>query len=320
MAGYLQRLLDTAAPEGAAAATLSPVVKSTSPVFENDQLLGLQAIVSGTTNSTETMPFIPAASTPASRTFPPASERGFANALSGGVIGNARYVLPLPAGEDVAGVPASPLPMAEVGEARLHEARRPVAPSDTAVNARIPALPQQVGQDRANPSREPVSRTLLTPQAPDHGSTGATEDSAALARLRAAQANVNLEPVLPRPPASPVQSVAEHLVVAEPRRRQSNIAATARATGEQPSQPRGVEIEPRPPRDIGRGPPEFPTGVSARADRAPRISIGRVTIEIVPETNPAAPPLRPLTAAAASQIGPLGQPRTARRLLALKRL
>ena len=40
MNGYLQRLLDTAAP-GSEPPTLTPVVKSASPIFEQNQLLGL---------------------------------------------------------------------------------------------------------------------------------------------------------------------------------------------------------------------------------------------------------------------------------------
>ena len=55
MTGYLQRLLDSAAPSGAPSATLSseappgltPVLRSDSPVFADDQLLGLEAFGDG---------------------------------------------------------------------------------------------------------------------------------------------------------------------------------------------------------------------------------------------------------------------------------
>ena len=53
----------------------------------------------------------------------------------------------------------------------------------------------------------------------------------------------------------------------------------------------------------------------------PRITIGRVTVELVPDQAPAAKPARaPRTAAAASMIGRLGNRRTRRRLFALSRL
>ena len=55
--------------------------------------------------------------------------------------------------------------------------------------------------------------------------------------------------------------------------------------------------------------------------QAPRITIGRVTVELVPDPAPRAKSSGPpRTAAAASMIGPLGNRRARRRLFALSRL
>ena len=78
MTGYLQRLLD-AAPPASGPPPLTPVVKSTSPVFEQNQLLGLAELHAGEGDAEAALPS--AADVPGSRTAsarrptPPAGRR-----------------------------------------------------------------------------------------------------------------------------------------------------------------------------------------------------------------------------------------------------
>jgi hypothetical protein len=78
-------------------------------------------------------------------------------------------------------------------------------------------------------------------------------------------------------------------------------------------------LEPRPR-------PDFEAADPAAAEQRskpppePRITIGRVTVALVPDPAPGTAPAAPRTAAAASLIGPLGNRRARRRLFALARL
>ena len=190
------------------------------------------------------------------------------------------------------------------------------------MKAPIPCRLQQVasrpGQSVA-PAGVRQRRHAPGVESPQHGSDERSRGSGQSSR--SAHATVNLQAGRPKPPAlCPVVgrgAAGRPRTVAAP----NSIAATARATGEQPSRPCGAEIEPRPPRDLGRGLPDEPTDAPTCTDRrSAAITIGRVTIEIVPATDPAAASPRPLTAAAASLIGPLGSAHDGAAAVALRRL
>ncbi|MGH6900859.1 MAG: hypothetical protein ACREJ5_30615, partial [Geminicoccaceae bacterium] len=86
-----------------------------------------------------------------------------------------------------------------------------------------------------------------------------------------------------------------------------------------PLLPRDLEPRPRPDFDDRDPEPHQPRPEPLQAP--PSITIGRVTVELVPDPAPAAKPARaPRTAATASMIGLLGNRRARRRLFALSRL
>jgi hypothetical protein len=84
--------------------------------------------------------------------------------------------------------------------------------------------------------------------------------------------------------------------------------------------PPGV-LEPRPRPYFDNDDADLHQAEPMALPAAPRITIGRVAVELVPDPAPAARSASaPRTAAAASVIGPLGNRRTRRRLFALSRL
>jgi hypothetical protein len=87
------------------------------------------------------------------------------------------------------------------------------------------------------------------------------------------------------------------------------------------AQPPSSVLEPRPRPDFRDITPEAHQPQPEAPQAQPRITIGRVTVEVVADQGPAAKPARaPRTAATASMIGPLGNRRARRRLFALSRL
>jgi hypothetical protein len=85
-------------------------------------------------------------------------------------------------------------------------------------------------------------------------------------------------------------------------------------------EPPRTELSPRPRPDFGADAPLSEPHAGTAEPVQPTITIGHVTVEIVDETRPGPVAPRPLTAASASVIGPLGQARAARRLIALRRV
>jgi hypothetical protein len=87
------------------------------------------------------------------------------------------------------------------------------------------------------------------------------------------------------------------------------------------ARPPSSVLEPRLRPDFGDIAPEADQPRPEAPQAPPRITIGRVTVEVVADQGPAAKPARaPRTAATASMIGPLGNRRARRRLFALSRL
>jgi hypothetical protein len=183
-------------------------------------------------------------------------------------------------------VPVTALPPERA--AGLTEMRAPRRPGAVPVNAEQSA-------SEARPPNEPEPITALeTQEDPAVPAVLATETPRGIDRLR------SLQPIERARDASPSRSELEPVEHA-------------------PDAPRNF-LEPRPRRDPGE--------VEAAADQprpetpqGPRITIGRVTVELVPDPAPAVKLAKSTrTAAAASMIGPLGNRRARRRLFALSRL
>jgi hypothetical protein len=312
MTGYLQRLIDAATP-AAELPALTPVVKSTSPVFEQDQLLGLfdHHLEADAEVVARPAPYAPDAPDP----FQPAEPAARApvpavpayRPYQPDVMTPPTSSGPRPEPTVVDGAPL-PLP----SDAARTRNPPPQERSDASFEAPSPvpmptgSEPWQLGATDVAPglaataeppsAREPslvqLATTLMMREAATPGWTEATPGPAAAAGLPG-EAFVVREPAPGLDPPGSIPEVPAPPVVLEPRPR-----------------PHFADVEPK---------EEQPDAPSLQA--APRISIGRVTVEIVPDPEPAARAARvPRTAAAASMIGPLGNRRARRRLFALSRL
>jgi hypothetical protein len=332
MSGYLQRLLDTAAAgEATRVSTLAPVVKSTSPVFEQNQLLALGDVAFGTVPLPRPEPLMPTAS-PTRRpdlgiagrpaTWPP-PDPDTASAMSSGLVDPAFLEAPRfetvrhssEIGPPPATAPSSPTvvsgePGAETGVPRRVAQEQPAEVVSAAEQERwntVPPPPSQAGR----PGWSNGTSVVDAEEAPPSVLAGVKRPSRSAAADRRSSPTDTPRPDLPMKIEPRVRSTPDAESAAKP----VDLGL------ERPSRPRPVEMTPRPPRDDGPGLAEPRTEAIRRAAPQPRITIGRITIEVAPDTKPAAvTPPRPLTAEAVSLIGPLGRPRTARRLLALRRL
>lgn len=81
-----------------------------------------------------------------------------------------------------------------------------------------------------------------------------------------------------------------------------------------------IELSPRSPPDPVPVDPHWEAQAGPAEPVQPTITIGQITVEVVDNSRPGSAAPRPLTAGSASVIGPLGQARAARRLIALRRL
>jgi len=311
MSGYLQRLLDGALP--ASAAALTPVVKSTSPVFERNQLLGLTdlhagdaetelapppaAAVPSTSVVSAAMPVPQVAATAPIPAITPPDPRPVTRAVwQGAELGHPMAVEPVP--------PRRPVATATMpGRREAPDTVVEPMPPDPEVFESTPRLD-------AAPAPSPEPGTELTPPpAPSkailaRGEIAQVATAATVVIGSEATARADTEPR----PAAP------HVVIRDAPRDLEPIEGAADA----PVPPRDVEPRPRP--DFGdAADPDEPRPESRPSP--PRITIGRVMVEVVPDRAPAAKlPLAPRTAAAASMIGPLGNRRARRRLFVLSRL
>jgi hypothetical protein len=314
MTGYLQRLLD-AAPAASGPPPLTPVVKSTSPVFEQNQLLGLAELHAGEGAADEAPPTV--AHVSGARTA--SAQRPIPRAAAAAV----RVPETMP--QDPPPLPPAPQPDATPGRPMsVH----PPARGPAAVSATMPE-PHGFPDTLIEPARpdplnlEPALRLETAPAGPPERAT------------QVAPAPVPIEPVLvpaeiahaATEDTSPILTEASSRPDTEPRsaapssviRDAPGDARPIERAAEAPLLPRDLEPRPRPDFDERDPEPHQPRPELLQAP--PSITIGRVTVELVPDPAPAAKPARaPLTAAAASTIGPLGNRRARRRLFALKRL
>ncbi|MDO6416113.1 hypothetical protein Q4F19_17135 [Sphingomonas sp. BIUV-7] len=81
-----------------------------------------------------------------------------------------------------------------------------------------------------------------------------------------------------------------------------------------------VELSPRAKSDLPPPVNDAAPPIAVPPPAATSVTIGHVTVEIVDDRHTTSSSVRPLTAASASVIGPLGQARAARRLIALRHL
>ena len=309
MNGYLQRLLDTGTPASEPPA-LTPVIKSTSPIFEQNQLPGLAGF-RAEEGEEEVAPQV--SDVPA--------------------IGVARAPAPLPP----AAAPAKPAPeIIRRDPLRVTPTplSRPAVSRPAAENPRptlrptVDAIPAQL-QEPTDAALEPPRPTpeivepsprleTVVPTAPERG----PDAPATLELLQSVFAPAASEPASATAPAigprvvlqpQEREALAVAVSVDEPR-----APAPIKLLGNAPLEPVVLEPRPRPAFEdadpsAGEPRPEPP--------QAPRITIGRVTVALEPHPGPAARPVRaPPTAATASVIGPLGNRRARRRLFALARL
>jgi hypothetical protein len=319
MAAYLQRLLDTAAQARIEPIGLTPVVRSSSPVFEQNQLLGLEEQVAAPSEAAPAETPRRGRSEPwqhpVSRASDPACDVPGAAASALGAAGRAP-----PAG--LPGVPAAAAAGQDVFLAQGDAPAPRPDPAPVVETAIEPAGKLGPSRARAAPPIEP------TPIAPPGPSAAAAEPARAAQPLPPASARRRAQSVAetvdagrreenqPRPAVE-----REELEVHVPPARPSDIPALDPPAILDPAPERPpIELSPRPPAD----PVPVDAPREAQADRAepaqPTITIGQITVEIVDDVRPGSAAARPLTAESASVIGPLGQARAARRLIALRRL
>ena len=311
MTGYLQRLLDATLPASGPPA-LTPVVKSTSPIFEQNQLLGLTDLSAG-----EGEP---------EAALPPAAEAPSAYAASA-----PPPLPPTAAGPGVAiaemtpfASQAAPWPDPSPGRPSSVD---PLPPRPEAPEASAPALPES-------------SVTVIEAAWPDLETSGPAprRESEPLAQREpaweASPAPDPFEPVLAPVEAGRVAGEAAPPIGPEAGFRSEPEVGLAAPHAAVPDLPRPVEpvahadppflpreLEPRPRPEFDDGDPEPHQSPPTSLEAPPSITIGRITIELVPDPAPVAKPAgTPRTAATASTIGPLGNRRARRRLFALSRL
>lgn len=292
---YLQRLLDTAVSGPLAPSTLTPVVNSASPIFEQDQLLGLTEFdgAAPAAGNTETfgstiVPFEPPPATPPA---PPGQPSVGKLAMP--------WREPVPEQPPPADPPSSP----------------PVPPS-------IPAAPPAPSAEHVEP--EPFVQPIPPRPAPPSpleivsvqtAPPGSPEpDPAPPATNAHLPRPAEAEAVPSRPEPRPIRP--EIVPATRPAWADEADPAAGHASIEPAAftQLRPPSLEPRPLPE----PPPAPAASPAPMPRVPGITIGHLAVEILPDRKPE--PARPLTAASASVIGPLGRARTDRRLFALRRL
>jgi hypothetical protein len=308
MSGYLQRLLDTTTP-AADPPALTPVAKSTSPIFEQNQLPGLAGLYGGA-GEAEVAPQpgdAPGVRAARALTPPPPATAAAVPSLE-----ITRHD-PLPATQ-------APSPVAVVG--------RPVAED--------PPTPLWATIDAASPLLQEPPDTALEPMRPDPEiiepsprletllvveSERAADTPAMLMPLEAVFAPAASERVATGaapatgPGATSQPEEAEELSVI---RDAPLDGGPIDPVPDVPLRP-GV-LEPRPRPDFDGADPDADEP-RPEPQHAPRITIGRVTVALVPDPAPAARAVRaPRTAETASMIGPLGNRRARQRLFALARL
>jgi hypothetical protein len=304
MPAYLQRLLDTAAPTPGAALGLAPVVRSSSPVFEENQLIALDAQAGASPDAPSFEPSGEGWQMPTPDRAPPAS--AFPQARSGSPSPVPTSNAPLTPAPQVPSQPAAPLlravPLTELPFATRIE---PITTPDAIVER------PELSRDVSRPSDKPHA-TLGQPRpspadlmevAPIGPPPNVARSKVPIARTDQAGPNAEARPRAVR------------------RLEEPETAPTDPAGHSEPNQaPARIELSPRPrPEPTAYLPYDEPPAAPA-APVQPTITIGHVTVEIVDEPRPAAAAPRPLTAASASVIGPLGQAHAARRLFALRRL
>ncbi|HEX6112612.1 MAG TPA: hypothetical protein VFZ10_09910 [Geminicoccaceae bacterium] len=326
MTGYLQRLLDGTLP-ATAPASLAPVLKSTSPVFEQNQLLGLPGFRAGDA-AAETMALAPGAPGPQegnaslpSPEIPWHDSRSVTPTSSWGAqVGPAIKADPSPSAVRAADASAA-LP-----QGRSVTELGPVTPGAEIVRAAVaretvagPVPGRAAGIRATRAPRDPLvtpartelavakARPLGTPEAtfePSPQETAAAPEILTDGRTRALDGGTPraLEPI-------------EHAGIPSPR---TALEPNERAPD---ASPLPSVLEPRARPDFGGVAPEAEQAEPDPLQARPRITIGRLTVEVVADQAPAANATRtPRTAAAASMIGPLGNRRARRRLFALSRL
>jgi hypothetical protein len=312
MTGYLQRLLD-AAPPASGPPPLTPVVKSTSPVFEQNQLLGLAELHAGEGNAGAALPS--AADVPRSRTA--SAQRPIPPAAA------AVVRLPEMMPHDPPPLPPAPRREAMSGSPMSVD---PSPPGTAAVAVTTPE-PHEVPDTVIEPARpdpetlEPALRLETAPAGPPEPATAVTP--------------APIEPVLVPAETTQVATEATSLLETEATARpdtEPRPAAPSSVIRDAPGDARPIEraadasllpraLEPRPRPDFDDRDPEPHQPRPELLRAPPSITIGRITVELVPDPAPAAKPARaPRTAAAASTIGLLGNRRARRRLFALSRL
>lgn len=276
MSGYLQRLLHATLPASNRPA-LTPVLKSTSPIFEQNQLLGLAEFHAGEADAEVgadvSRPPLPSAAVPAIATLE-ITPQDFQPVTPAGARDGAAAPLP----------PSSPDPVLQ-----------PVRPDPKIFETAPAVAPESATKVSATPVRR---EAVFAP--------------AELARVATA-ATPSIRPEgISQPNAEHGPAAPQIVTLGVPR----SVGPLEQAP-DAPLPPSVLEPRPRPDfRDIE------PDTDQPRPEHAPpRITIGRVAVEIVPDAPPVArSATAPRTAAEASVIGPLGNRRARRRLFALTRL
>lgn len=328
MTGYLQQLIDGAGiAEMGPSPEIWPVLQSNSPIFQEDQLLGVGD--GEDMGSFDTGFFTPLAEPEQLVTQADTS-------------GNDK-------GLDLGGSKATPQvrPTIESDEVRSALTRPEVAPrrhTSREGSSLIPDETERCGY------HDPMSAVQRSPTSPLESFTDAKSPrTLAEARQDApkrSQPHQNddtrqrptpksvpdpIEPDVPSgspatPGVSAVRTDPFRLAGIEPEaavhtsEQPAGVGTEASPEPLQPFKPMPSEITPTPRLDAQDAAGATTMQESPASLSKPTISIGRVTVEILPERQPDTPPSRPRTAEAASQIGRLGDLRAARRLFALRRL
>lgn len=308
MGGYLQRLLDTAAVGGPPPATLAPSPRSTSPVFEQNQLLGLGDYDLIVPIRTGTGPddgagFATPSAAMRNRTRPIRTTAPWGEGPPE-TTSRLETALEPPRGWPP---PPAPAPVAPVPPGGLHgtdpQADFGLSGSATVVGSRRP--PEDVAAEQktneassADPSWEAPPPLWPAPTRPEP-----------VLRLEVAPFSAPRPGHLHEAREGPLQGSdqPDPDLVVHP---SLDAASPDRTAPVEPCPTPALAFDPRP----APPPPDRP------GPAEPAITIGHIAIEVVPDRRPDPAPPRPLTAAAASVIGPLGQLRMDRRLLALRRL
>jgi hypothetical protein len=312
MSGYLQRLLASAAPASEPTA-LTPVDKSTSPIFEQNQLPGLAGF-----STEEELGVAPqVADAPDAARAPISLPPAAAPASPKIIRRDPLPVTPTPAPRPAVGFAPAETPLPTLRSTVDATPTHSLEPSDT---ARRPVRPTA---ESVEPSLrlETAARTE-----PEHGS----DAPATLEPLPSvfAPAEAGLAPVPSERVASGAARTIEPRAVLQPEEGNARVTAVALDEPREPAPskpladapPGPVVLEPRPRPAFDDVDPDADQP-RPQPQQVPRITIGRVTVALEPALGPATSPLRtPRTAATASVIGPIGNRRARRRLFALARL